>query len=488
VRHAGASRSRAAGERSQGQPRRLTGCREDQVHRRDPTEGASAITAVKVSSASQLMDALTGARDIDVEGSLSGMPMISLRPGVTLRGGTLRFGAKGIRLSSDNVLEDVTVIVPDWELAIFNDTSVRDFGRLSLRNVRTRGQVVLLADRAVTSGHVQVDGLDIASADVRGRPDRPHGFGVDALQGAFTLWNRQPDPAVRITASLVGISAGSTESPVRGSGVFVAGHGDWDGRPDGGVVEADLLRTGPIVTDGGIEPGTHDLICAGVYVLSGADVESVINDGSVMTMGANDMILDNWGKVGSWTARAPLTSRGPSGIGFVNFGILDQLQVDAPVVTYGAGARGFNIYDGSVTRARFHSITTHGDGAVGIQVSKDLPVLEVTGSVTTFGGEGASLVRGEHSQLRAIAVSILPGGRIGRLAVGGSLRTYGDSVVTLEVAGVIGTLQVEQDIAASGIASDAVRLTSDVPGLDETTVTAAHGHAIARLPEGGRES
>jgi hypothetical protein len=32
-----------------------------------------------------------------------------------------------------------------------------------------------------------------------------------------------------MTAELHGIGAGSAESPVRGSGVFVGGHGDWDG-------------------------------------------------------------------------------------------------------------------------------------------------------------------------------------------------------------------------------------------------------------------
>jgi hypothetical protein len=436
-----------------------------------------------VSTADELLKALASASDIVVDGSLSGMPMISLPPGVRLRGGTLCFGAKGIRLTSGNVLEDVTVIVPDWELAIFNDTSVSDLGQLSLRNVRTRGQIVLLAEGAVRSGHVHVDGLVVASADVRGRPDRQHGFGVDAMQGAFTLWNRQPDPAVRITASLTGLSAGTTDSPVRGSGIFVAGHGDWSGRADGGAVEIDLLRTGPVVTDGGIEPGTPDLISAGVYVVSGAEIDTVINDGPITTMGANDMALDNWGKVGTWTARAPITSHGPSGIGFVNFGTLERLRIDAPVVTYGAGARGFNVYDGSLGSARFQSITTHGDGAVGIQVSRDLPELDITGSVTTFGGEGSSLVRGEQSQLRSAAVSILPGGRIGRLTAGGSLSTHGDGVITLEVGGVVGALKVQQGITASGVASDAVRVAGDIPGLNETTVTAAHGQAVARLGE-----
>jgi hypothetical protein len=439
------------------------------------------MTTVKVSSPTELLDALAVADEIEVDGSLAGMPMITLRPGVTLRGGTLRFGAKGVRLSSDNLLEDVTVIVPDWEVAIGNDTAVADFGRLTLRNVRTRGQVLLLADDAVRRGHVEVDGLAVASADLRGRPDRPHGFGVDAMQGAFTLWNRQSDPAVRITATLKGISAGSADSPIRGSGVFVAGHGDWSGRADGGLVDVDVLRTGPIVTDGGIEPGTHDLISGGVYVITGARIAAVINDGPVTTMGANDMVLDSWGEVGAWTARAPITSHGPSGIGFVSFGTLDRLDVQAPVTTYGVGARGFNVYDGSLDSARFQSITTHADGAVGIQVSRDLPSLDITESVTTFGGRGASLVRGEQVRLSATAVSIQPGGRIGRLSVGGALSTHGDEVVTLEVAGTLDTLKVQQGITAVGVGSDAVHLAGQAGGLDEVTVTAAHGRPIVGM-------
>jgi hypothetical protein len=436
------------------------------------------MTTVKVASPAELLDALATADDIEVDGSLAGMPMITLRPGVALRGGTLRFGAKGVRLTSDNRLEDVTVIVPDHDVAIGNDTSAGHLGRLVLRDVRARGQVLLLADGAVRGGHVDVDGLAVATADLRGRPDRPHGFGVDAMQGAFTLWNRQADPAVRITASLKGISAGAADSPVRGSGVFVAGHGDAAGQPDGGLVDADLLRTGPVFTDGGIGPGTPDLISGGVFVVSGARVAAVINDGPVTTMGANDMVLDNWGEVGAWTARAPITSHGPSGIGFVQFGTLDRLDVQAPVTTYGVGARGFNVYDGSLASARFESIATHADGAVGIQVSKDLPALDIVGSVTTFGGRGTSLVRGRQVQLSAIAVSVQSTGRIGRLSVGGSLSTHGDDVVTLDVDGTIGALKVQQGITAAGMGSDAVRLTGEVAGLDEVHVTAAHGQDI----------
>jgi len=74
--------------------------------------------------------------------------------------------------------------------------------------------------------------------------------------------------------------------------------------------------------------------------------------------------------------------------------------------------------------------------------------------------------------------SVQPTGRIGRLSVGGSLSTYGDDVVTLDVEGAIDTLKVQQGITAAGVGSDAVRLTGEVAGLDEVTVTAAHGQRI----------
>jgi hypothetical protein len=103
--------------------------------------------------------------------------------------------------------------------------------------------VLLLADDAVRAGHVLVEGLTVERADVRGRVERPGAFGVEALQGAFTLWNRQPDPDVVITADLRDIAVGSAEAPVRGSGVFVGGHRT-PGAPDGGTVQVSTLQTG----------------------------------------------------------------------------------------------------------------------------------------------------------------------------------------------------------------------------------------------------
>ncbi len=435
-----------------------------------------------VTTASELLEAIaSGNRQIEVRGTVTGMPMITLSPGVRLRGGTLQFGAKGLRLTSDNDLDGVVVRTADHEVAILNDTSVADLGTLSLRDVRATGQVLLLAQDAVRSGHVRVQGLQVITADVRGRVERPHGFGVEALQGAFTLWNRQADPEAVITADLLDISAGSTETPVRGSGVFVGGHGDWDGAADGGTVRVSTLRTGEINTDGGILPGTPDLISGGVFVISGALVDQVVNEGPVTTNGQNDMVLDNWGEVATWTAKAPVISNGPSGIGFVNFGAIGRLDVQAPIQTFGTGARGFNLYDGTLQRASFHSIATHGDGSVGVQVSKALPTLEIAGDLTTGGGEGKSLVKGVQVSLKAIALSVKAGGYIGSVDIGGEARTSGDDVITVEIDGQLDRLQVRGGISAMGERSDAVHVRGQGPDLSGLSINAKDGQPIRRM-------
>lgn len=435
-----------------------------------------------VTNAAELADAVgSGATEIEVRGTVSGMPMVTLAPGVALRGGTLRFGAKGVRLTRDNVLDGVTILTADDEVAVLNDTSVVDFGTLTLRNVTTTGQVLLVAAEEVRAGHVQVEGLTVERADVRGRVDRPHGFGVEALQGAFTLWNRQADPDVVITAELLDISVGSAASPVRGSGVFVGGHGNWDGAGDGGTVTVPLLRTGEIHTHGGIPVGTPDLISGGVFVISGAIVQQVVNSAPVTTNGQNDMVLDNWGEVVTWTVNAPVTSNGPSGIGFVNFGAIDRLDVQASIQTFGSGARGFNLYDGSLRHASFTDIATHGDGSVGVQVSKPLGTLEISGDLTTEGGEGQSLVKGVQVVLKAIALSVKPGAEVGTIVIGGQVRTAGDNVIAVELDGSIGSLSVAGGITAAGTGSDAVQVRGDVPGLDRIALSAPSGRELVRV-------
>jgi hypothetical protein len=187
-----------------------------------------------VGSPTELLHALDeGYHDIRVVGTLQGMPSIRLPPGASLNGGRLMFGAKGLVLSSDNRLEDIEVICPSHEVAVGNTTNVADLGTLELRNLRAKGQVLLLAEGAARRGIVSINGLDVVEADLRGRAERPHGFGVDVMQGALTVWNRHEDPGVVIRAEIRGVSVGRAESPIRGSGIFVGVAATKTDRPSG---------------------------------------------------------------------------------------------------------------------------------------------------------------------------------------------------------------------------------------------------------------
>src|SRR6266498_640674 len=138
-------------------------------------------------------------RRIVVEGEISGVPSLRLAPGQQLVGGsdgaTLVFadGVDGLRLSRDNEVSRLRLRADPSRRAIFNDTAVDDLGTVRLSAVTAWGQVQILADERVRAGHVVVDGLHVVSADLRVRHARPELLGVEVLQGAFTLWNRQPD-------------------------------------------------------------------------------------------------------------------------------------------------------------------------------------------------------------------------------------------------------------------------------------------------------
>jgi hypothetical protein len=388
---------------------------------------------------------------IAVSGHLTSAPSVQLSPGQSLRGTdknaiiTFASGADGVQLSSDNQINGLRLETDPNKRAIFNDTTVASLGRTELGNLATIGRVQILARNKVRGGHVDVDGLDIIAADARGENERPHGYGVYVLHGAFTLWNMQSDESVVISADLVGLSAGRDGAPVRGSGIFVSGAGD-----KGGRLNVARLETGAIYSDGGIAPGTPDQITGGVFTVYGAHVEVVKNHGPVTTYGVNDMVLDNWGVVDLWIAEEKITSHGPSGIGFVNFGTVHDLRVTAPIETFGQGARGFNVYTGTVDVADFDRVVTHADGAVGVQISQPIGRLVVRRGIETFGGTGQSLVKGVVMTLPAIGLSIKPGGSAREIEIAGGIKTNGAGVAPLENHGAIETLHVAGGLVASG--------------------------------------
>jgi hypothetical protein len=387
---------------------------------------------------------------IIISGRLNNAPAIHLFPGRSLCGvaedSTITFMADGdgVQLSADNSIHRMRLEASKEKRAIFNDTSIRSLGRIELHSVTSVGRVQILARDAVRSGHVEVKGLDIIEADARGETERPQGYGVYVLHGAFTLWNMQSN-GVTITADLVGISIGRNGAPVRGSGIFVSGGGE-----NGGRLNLRRLETEAVYSDGGIAAGTPDQISGGVFVVYGAYADTVHNRGPVTTYGPNDMVLDNWGMVDRWIAEEKITSHGPSAIGFVNFGTINILSMKAPIETFGQGSRGFNVYAGTVGAADFDRVVTHSDGAVGVQVSQAVGEIKVRRGIETFGGKGQSLVKGVVMNLSASALSVKPGGSIERAQILGGLVTHGAGVEAIELHGRIGVLEIGRAEAAGG--------------------------------------
>jgi hypothetical protein len=396
-------------------------------------------------------------RHITVRGNLSNTPSIRLTPRQQLIGegdqAEILFltGIDGLQLSSDNQVRSLHLRTSPDKRAIFNDTTVDSLGHLLIAGVTTTGQVQILARDKVRSGHVEVDGLDIIAADARAQSERPHGYGVYVIQGAFTLWNMQADKDIMISADLTGLSAGRIGAPVLGSGIFVSGAGD-----NGGQLIASQIETHGVYCDAKIPPGTPDQISGGVFTVYGSRVDVVHNLGPVVTYGVNDMVLDNWGVVDRWVAEEKITSYGPSGIGFVNFGIVNDLKIQAPIETFGRGARGFNVYTGTVHFAEFDRIVTHADGAVGIQISKPIGSLVVRRGIETFGGTGDSLVKGVVMKLSAIGLSVKPGGSARDIVIDGGVITHGEGIPPIELHGAIQLLRVSGGFEAAGIGFDKI--------------------------------
>ena len=413
--------------------------------------------ALKERVVSSVEELLAATRDgnigqIAVSGELNGLPSLRLLPGQTLKASStqaaLHFAddSDGIQLSANNRVENLKIAATSRKRVIFNDTGVADFGRLELQNLTLSGVVQILAAKNVRAGHVEAHNIDIESADMRAYDARPKGYGVEAIPGAFTLWNQQQDSSITITANLTEISAGRPNSPVRGSGILLSGRGD-----DGGRLLVHQLLTGPVYSDAGIAEGTPNRISGGVFTCYGAFVDFVHTVGPVTTSGPNDMVLDNWGTVDRWSSEDKITSHGPSGIGFVNFGTINSLVIKAPIETFGQGARGFNVYSGTVQTAKFDRIVTHGNGAVGIQIGQPVGRIAVMRGIETFGGTGESLVKGVLTKLSAVAFSVKPEGSVRELKIEGGLITHGAGVPPLELQGRIESLRVKGDALAMGM-------------------------------------
>ncbi len=83
--------------------------------------------------------------------------------------------------------------------------------------------------------------------------------------------------------------------------------------------------------------------------------------------------------------------------------------------------------------------------------------------------------------LKASALSIKPGGTLDELHVGGAITTSGDDVVTVELAGPVGSWDVAGKILAKGAGSDGVQHTGEGAAPTGVMVTAEHGRDVVEV-------
>jgi hypothetical protein len=172
------------------------------------------------------------------------------------------------------------------------------------------------------------------------------------------------------------------------------------------------------------------------------------------------MVLDAWGEVDEWDVMGSVTSYGPSGIGFVNFGTVKSFNAQAPIETFGLGARGYNQYDGTLEEGHFSSIMTFGDGSIGVQISKKVGHLTFDGGIVTHGSIGNSLVKGVIVDLPAYALSIKDGGVVSSITVKGNIQTKGKGVASynVESKALVNKMTITGKVSATGEGSEPLNI------------------------------
>ena len=128
---------------------------------------------------------------------------------------------------------------------------------------------------------VNINGLDIVSADSRNYPERPMKYGVIVYQGALTIYNFNPEEGSEIKVYAQNISLGRKHAPVIGSGIFISGFND-----EAGKIIIEKLTTNEIYSNGMIPTGQPNLITGAVFIAYGDCTEKFDGnrDGSVTDM------------------------------------------------------------------------------------------------------------------------------------------------------------------------------------------------------------
>lgn len=136
----------------------------------------------------------------------------------------------GIELTGDNEISNISIQTSPDKRAIYIDSNLEDLKEIALKNLTVTGMVQLLTRGNNKTMTVNINGLDIVSADSRNYPERPMKYGVIVYQGALTIYNFNPEEGSEIKVYAQNISLGRKHAPVIGSGIFISGFNDEAGK------------------------------------------------------------------------------------------------------------------------------------------------------------------------------------------------------------------------------------------------------------------
>lgn len=83
-----------------------------------------------------------------------------------------------------------------------------------MKNLTVIGQVQILTRRSNNKLNLEIDNIDIVSADTRNRSEKPLKYCVVVHQGALTVYNYSSDPESIINANIKNITLGREKAPV----------------------------------------------------------------------------------------------------------------------------------------------------------------------------------------------------------------------------------------------------------------------------------
>ncbi|MEG0949630.1 MAG: hypothetical protein RR212_06560 [Bacteroidales bacterium] len=406
------------------------------------------------------------ARYLILRNDLTDVPSLRLMPFQSLSGEfdgkkiSFQKGAEGFCLSKGNELKNLVIETDPDKRAIFQDQEMESMNNHHLTRLSVTGQISFIVTDKTRKGHIDASFVHVKEANTAQIPDRPNRFGVDMMQGAFTIWNKSENH-MEIEVDISHFSCGSETKPILGSGLVICGTEEQMGH-----VRVNVLSCGHIYTKGEIGKGVADLVCAGIGIGYQTLVRHMNIYGRITCYGGNEMGIYNWGTIERASMTDRIETHGANGCGFINAGNIGTFNFMHEIETYGTGARGFYMFDGAAKDLHFDRIVTHGNAANAIQFNRYIDRISISKGIEVFGNALNVLFADTIVKTSSDAICIQPGGTVRMLKVSGDLISHGNDVCTIFNEAAIEKLLVSGKVLATGEKSTALEVKNGYFGAE----------------------